>query len=38
MAQIRDGILIADAATEGTLGGPRKAIAGGQAGDEATGR
>ena len=31
MAQIRDGILIADAATEGNIGGPRKALPGAQA-------
>jgi regulator of protease activity HflC (stomatin/prohibitin superfamily) len=38
MAQIRDGILIADAATEGTLAGPRRTIQGGSDAQSGAGR
>jgi regulator of protease activity HflC (stomatin/prohibitin superfamily) len=38
MSQIRDGILIGDAATESNLSGPRKAIQGGSGSEPGTGR
>jgi hypothetical protein len=38
MSQIRDGILIADAATEAPVAGPRRAIQGGPQSSPGSGR